>query len=129
MHPAQGFTVFFVLTLVALGTAAYTGRRALRKAHITLVSATALLLAVTIYYAKELGGIYDLEAAGWITPVHLTIAKIATIGLLLPIVTGLMTIRNPERFPWHKRMAWLVILITVVAAVTGTWMILAAEPL
>jgi len=129
MDPAQGFTLFFLFTLVALGAAAYTGRLALRKAHITLVATTALLLAVTIYYAKMLGEVYDLEAAGWITPVHLTIAKVATVGLVLPIVTGLMTIRNPERFPWHQRLAWLVILIILVAAVTGTWMILAAEPL
>jgi len=129
MDPVTGFTGSFLVTLVALGAAAYSGRRARRKAHIPLVLLTALLLAVTIYYAKQLGGIYDLESAGLITPVHLAIAKIATAALLLPILSGLATLKNYECFKWHKRLAWSVIAMIVLAALTGTWMILAATPL
>lgn len=129
MDPVTGFVASFGVTLVTLVLAALMGMRARRKAHITLVVVTALLLVVTIYYAKELGGIYDLDSAGWITPVHLWMAKIATFALLLPIVTGIMTMKNAERFPWHKRMAWTVITLVILSAFTGTWMILAATPL
>ena len=78
MNPGTGFTVFFLLTLALLAGAVVTGRQARRKLHLPLVFLAVGSLAVAIVFAKDLGQVYDLESAGWITPVHLLVAKIAT---------------------------------------------------
>jgi hypothetical protein len=86
-------------------------------------------LGVAIYYAEQLGEQYDLEAAGAIKDVHLALAKIATLSYLAPIASGIATLRNRARKKLHLVLALTTVALTVAAAVTGTWMILAAEPL
>ena len=104
------------------------GRSGRRRRHVVLVGCTLVALGVTIVYALELGKIYDLSTAGIITPIHLTLAKITTAAYVLPIVAGLFTWRRPSMRPLHKKLAWLVIVMTVVTAVTGSIMLLRAEP-
>ena len=116
-------TVAFLLGVIA------TGLRAQRKRHLPLVLAFFLGLAFTIWMAERLGEGLDIEAAGWIAPVHLTIAKYTTLGYALPVITGVMTIRNPRWRPRHRIVAIVLIVATVVTLVTGAWMGLAAEPL
>lgn len=129
MSPTVGFVVFLALTLAGLGCAVATGLRARRRLHIPCVAASLACLAATIYYAKELGRHFDLEAAGPITPIHLTLAKVTTALYLLPIATGIATIFRPATRPWHRRVAFLVLAMTVLTAITGTAMILMAKPL
>jgi hypothetical protein len=83
---------------------------------------------VTILLAKRLGGEYDLDAAGPITPIHLTLAKIAALAYLLPIATGIRTIYAAPARRWHRRAAFLALGLTAAALVTGTAMILLAPP-
>jgi hypothetical protein len=123
------FALFLILTVLFLLGVAITGFRARRRLHLTLVGVTFACLATTIVFALRLGKLYDLEAAGWITPVHLTLARICAVAFLLPIVTGLWTIRRPEKRAYHRRVAYLVLILTIASAVTGTWMILRATPL
>ena len=129
MSPGAGFVTFLLLTLVVLGGVVATGRRARRRAHLSLVATAVTCLAVTIYFAERLGHLYDLEAAGAIYPVHLFFAKLTTVAYLLPLATGIWTTRDPRRLRWHRPVAYLVLGLTVVAAVTGAWMLFAAERL
>lgn len=121
-----GFIGMFLVTVVLLLSVAWTGHKALRSAHLKLVVVTVLSLGVTIAFAERLGRSYDLEAAGRIYPIHLFLAKTATASYALPVVTGIATLRNLRWKRLHGKIALLVIVLTVSAAVTGTWMILQA---
>lgn len=126
---ALPFAAALVVTVGLLGAVVVTGLRAARRAHLTLVACTVVSLAVTIYFAEKLGELYDLDAAGWITPVHLALAKVATLSYLAPIVTGVMTIRDARHRRMHGKVALTIVALTVLTAITGTWMVCAAEPL
>ncbi|MFT5287529.1 MAG: hypothetical protein ACI8TQ_003716 [Planctomycetota bacterium] len=129
IEPTLGFLVFLVITLAFLGAVVFTGFKAKRPIHLTLVVFAVASLGITIYYAERLGTLYDLDSAGWIYPVHLAIAKTTTCAYLLPVITGVMTLRNPIRKTIHRRVAYTVLTLTVLTAVTGTWMVLASNPL
>lgn len=129
MSPGVGFLAFFLLTLAFLGAVVATGLRAKRKLHLAFVGLAVAALGVTIYYAYGLGRIYDLERAGWITPVHMALARGNTAALLVPVATGIATWRDPRWRPMHRRMAFLVLALTVVTAVTGCWMLWLAPPI
>lgn len=123
------FSSLLVLTVVLLALVVLTGLRAQRKRHLTLVASTLVALAATIWAAIVLGEQYDLEAAGWITPVHLGLARVSTASFLLPAATGLLTLRDGRVRPWHRWAAFIAVGLTLAAAVTGVWMILGAERL
>ncbi len=129
MDAVTGFLLFLGLTLAALGVVVVSGFRARRNVHIPAVVCAVVLLLVTIYYAEQLGTQYDLETAGAIYPVHLFFAKVTTPAYLLPIVTGIRTLKKPAGLRWHKRMAFLILLLTVVTAATGTAMVFMADPI
>jgi len=129
LSPTVGFVGFLALTLAGLACAVATGLKARRRLHIAAVAASIASLATTIYYAKALGEQFDLESAGVITPIHLTMAKVTTALYLLPIATGITTIFRPAARRWHRRVAFLVLGLTVLTAVTGTTMILMATPI
>lgn len=128
MSVLGAFTLCFVLTLAALASAVVAGFRARRAWHVTSVVCVLLALGVTIYFALQLGKIYDLASAGVITPIHLTLAKVTTAAYLLPIAAGLRTIYKPSSRALHRRLAYLALTLTVITAITGTIMILLAEP-
>ena len=129
MNASVGFVVFIVITLACLTGAVITGRAARRKLHLRIVAVTVISLAVTIYCAEQLGKLYDLEAAGWIYPFHLLIAKVSSASYLVVIASGYATVKNTARRKTHAAIAYSVIGLTVLTAITGTWMILAATPL
>ena len=129
MTPGIGFISFLAVTLSLLGGVVWTGYAEGRRLHITLVVSAVASLGVTIYFAEKLGDLYDLEGAGWIYPVHLTIAKLCTAAYLLPVVTGLLTIRKASNLRLHRVAAFTVLAFTVLTAITGTWMLLASERL
>ena len=121
--PGVGFALFLVLTVIALVAVVVTGLRARVKLHIGLVATTLVLLALTIYFAEQLGELYDLRAAGAITPIHLTLAKITTLAYLLPVASGVMTLRNRAHRRLHFRLAMLVLALTLATTVTGATML------
>ena len=129
MTATQGFIGFLVLTVGLIALVVVTGLKAKRKRHLTLVLFTVVSLAVTIYWAEQLGEEYDLESAGAITPVHLWMAKFTVAAYLLPVVTGLATIKNPKRRKLHGKVAFFVLAMTLATFATGLWMILASQPL
>jgi len=129
LTPTIGFLASLGLTLVFLGCAVVTGYKAKRKWHLSSVASAVLMLVATIYYALELGELYDLESAGVITPIHLNMAKVNTAAYLLPVVTGLRTLKNPKGRKLHGRVAWAVLILTVFTAATGGLMLLWATPL
>ena len=129
MNASVGFIVFLVITLACLTGAVVTGRAARRKLHLRIVTLTVISLVVTIYYAEQLGKLYDLESAGWIYPFHLLIAKVASASYLIVIASGYATIKNTARRKTHATVAYSVIALTVLTAVTGAWMVFAATQL
>lgn len=129
MSPIVGFPAFLVLTVALLGGVVATGLRRRMRLHLILVASALASLGVTIFFAEQLGELYDLASAGRITPVHLTMAKLTTVAYLLPIVTGAMTLRDRRRRPLHFKAAMAVLALTLLTTATGLWMILAAERL
>lgn len=130
MSPVVGFFVFLVLTVVALAVVVVTGLKRRRGAHVVGVAFALAFLGGAIVYALRVGEIYDLEAAGAITPIHLNLARVTTFGYLLPAVTGVLTWRDPERWRrLHGRLAWFMVALTVITTVTGALMLMGAEPL
>jgi hypothetical protein len=127
--PAPGFLTFLGVTLVCLGGAVVTGRAAKRKVHLSWVTGAVIGLAMTIYYTKPLGELYDLEAAGWIYPFHLLLAQVTSGAYLVVIGSGIATIKKASRRKTHGRIAYSVLFLTVMTAITGTWMLLSATPL
>jgi hypothetical protein len=123
LSATAGFLFFLALTLALLGLVVATGLRAKRRWHIPLVGSSLAALAGTIHFALQVGELYDLKAAGAITPIHLAIARIATACYLLPIATGLRTIFVPATRRLHRKLAFLVLGLTVLTAITGTLMI------
>jgi hypothetical protein len=129
MDATVGFLGFLGLTLVALGATVATGLKGRRVPHVACVALALALLGVTIWFAEKLGAEYDLESAGRITPIHLALAKGATLSYLLPIASGIATWRDRRRRRVHLALALTALVLTVAAAATGTAMILLAEPL
>lgn len=129
MIAALLFVALLLLTVALLGADVVTGLQAKRKLHLTLVACTVLSLAATIWSAERLGKQFDFDEAGVIVPIHLTLAKIATLAYLLPVATGIATLRSGAHRGKHRIAAFFTLALTVLTAVTGTWMILAAEPL
>ena len=129
MSAEAGFVVCLVATLGFLAGTVASGLRAKRRVHILCVLGAVACLVATIHYAREVGTHFDLASAGWITPVHLWIAKIATGAYLLPAASGLRTIFVPSTRRLHRKLAFLTLSLTVLAAVTGVWMLLAAQRL
>jgi len=128
LTPTIAFSVAFALTLVLLGVTAWSGLRAKRRIHVPAVVLTVAMLGVTIYYAYRLGDTLDLPSAGPITPIHLALARLATLALLLPIAFGIRTLFVPRTRRLHGRLAWFALAIVVLAAATGVVMVSLAEP-
>jgi uncharacterized membrane protein YwaF len=129
MTATQGFATFLLLTVVCLILVVLSGLKHKRKQHFALVACAVALLGVTIYFAEQLGDEYDLETAGAITPIHLALAKITVLAYLLPLVSGVMTMRDIRRKRVHFKLAMFVLFMTGVTFATGLMMILSAEPL
>jgi len=129
LSPGAGFLTALVVTLAFLGCAVVTGRAAKRKKHLCCVSGAVISLLVSIYFAEKTGELYDLESAGWIYPFHLLIARVSTASYLVVIASGIATIRQASRRKTHGRIAYSVLGLTVLTAVTGVWMLSAATPL
>ena len=127
MQEEVNFFTALLLTVVFLGGAAITGFKRRRTLHLTLVGLSVAGLAASIVFALELGEVYDLDAAGWITPVHLGLAKIATFLYVWPAATGVLTLRDDKWRRSHRVAALSVFTLTVLATITGAWMLLAAE--
>ena len=128
INPTVGFLAFLAATLACLGAAVVTGRAARRRLHVLSVAGAVASLATTIYFALGVGRLYDLASAGRITPFHLWLARVTTACYLLPIASGLATIWRPVRRRLHGRLAYLVLAMTLLTAVTGTIMLLLAQP-
>jgi Na+/H+-dicarboxylate symporter len=129
LSPAlAAFALALLVTVALLALVVATGLRAQRRRHIPLVASTLVALVVTILLAERLGREYDLDAAGPIKPIHLTLAKIAALAYLLPIATGIRTLYAARARRWHRRAAFLALGLTLAALVTGTAMLLLAPP-
>lgn len=123
MSADVGFVLFFALTLVFLGLVVATGLRAKRRWHLLFVACALASLVATIVWALRLGEHYDLRSAGVITPIHLFIAKMATVAYVFPLLTGLRTIFHPKTRSLHRKCAFVALGLTVLAAITGVLML------
>lgn len=129
MGPIGGFITSLLVTVALLVGAAWTGRMRRIRPHVTFVAAAVASLAVAIFYALEVGKIYDLEAAGIITPIHLNLARFTTLAYLWPLVTGPLAARGRVSPRVHHLGAYVALGLTVAATVTGVMMLMGAEPI
>jgi hypothetical protein len=123
LTPIASFALAFGVTLIALGVVVWSGLRARRGVHVPAVGFALAALGATIFCAYRLGHTLDLESAGIITPIHLTLARAATIALLVPVVLGIRTLFVPATRAWHARAAWFALALVVAAAITGVIML------
>ena len=128
MTIVQGFIGFLALTLALLAGVVLSGRRRARGLHLGCVLSALAALGTTIYFAERMGRTLDLAAAGAITPIHLIVAKATTLGYLLPVVSGILVWRDERWKRRHRIAAYSVLALTILTAITGTWMVLAASP-
>jgi hypothetical protein len=89
-----------------------------------LISPSQPRLALLHLFAEKMGALYHIRAAGVITPIHLALAKTTTAAYLLPIITGVRTLRDRTRRRTHRLVAFGVLTMTVLTAVTGMMMIM-----
>lgn len=129
MDPTLRFFALLLATVAALIATVLTGLARRRPLHFACVATSVALLAASIWAARLLGDHYDLESAGWITPLHLGLAKLTTALYLLPLLTGFLTLRDPRHRGRHRLAAFLVLGLTLVTTATGAWMLWAAQPL
>jgi hypothetical protein len=129
MSPELVFGGFFALTLALLLGAVAAGKRHRRRLHLTIVAGAVAALVATIAAAIELGRHYDLESAGVITPIHHIFARAATASFLLPMVSGVLLWRRPQARGWHRICAAIAFALTLLASITGIWMLVLARPL
>ena len=128
MSISARFVTSLICTVLLLFAVLSTGRAGRRRTHIALVASMLVSLTVTILFAIKLGTLYDLESAGWITPLHLTLAKICVVAYLAPLTTGWITYRGNEKMRGlHARVAYAVFALTVITLFTGVAMILMSE--
>ncbi|MEC7231970.1 MAG: hypothetical protein VXZ39_14495 [Planctomycetota bacterium] len=127
--PEAGFLAALLTTVGFLIGAAITGRRRRIGAHARFVLAAVASLGVAIWFALALGELYDLEAAGDITPIHLGLARATTAVYLWPLLTGPLAYKGLIPSGVHRTGAWLALVMTVAATVTGVMMLLGAERL
>jgi hypothetical protein len=126
LSPEAAFLTLLGATVALLSLAAWNGRKRRIPLHLVFVACSLGCLAAAIVFALRVGERYDLAAAGMITPVHLTLARVATASYLGPLVTGPLVLRGRLRGRVHHRFAWLAFGLTVAATITGAWMLLAA---
>ena len=129
MNPDVGFPSFLILTVALLIGVVLTGRRGALRVHLVLVGCAVTSLCVAIFFAERLGRLYDLEAAGWVTPVHLAVAKVTTVAYLAPLITGYMTLKDRKHRGVHFKSAMVVLALTALTTVLGLWMLLASTRL
>jgi len=129
MGPVAGFIAALLVTVGFLVGAALTGRFRRIRAHVLMVVGSLASLSVAIYYALSVGEVYDLEAAGVITPIHLGLARLTTAAYLWPLITGPLAARGKVPRRVHHIGAYVALGLTVAATVTGVMMLMGAEPL
>ncbi|QDV05692.1 hypothetical protein Poly30_11920 [Planctomycetes bacterium Poly30] len=129
MSPVYGFLGALLVTVGMLVGAAITGRKRKIPMHIAFVTAAVSGLGVAIYFALKVGELYDLEKAGMITPIHLTLARVTTAAYLWPLVTGPLAMRGKIRPRIHHFGAYVALVLTLAATVTGVMMLYGAERL
>jgi hypothetical protein len=127
VDPTLRFFASLLATVVLLLATVYTGYTKRLRLHFVCVAGSVSLLGASIWAALQLSAIYDIHSAGWITPLHLTLARITTLLYLLPLVTGLWTYRDRGQRKKHRAAAFLVLGLTVLTTITGAWMLLASE--
>ena len=128
MSPLLTFVLAFGLTLAALVVTLVTGLRwrvkRRRALHIGSVVVALGCFVWTVAVAYRLGKLYDLPAAGWIYPVHMFLARSATLCLLLPTISGIAILMGSGGHARHRKLAFFTFAMVVLAAVTGVWMLL-----
>lgn len=124
-----GFMAALLQTVLLLIAAAIAGRKRKIRGHVVLVACAVASLGVAIYFALQTGKLYDLEAAGAITPIHLGLARITTAFYLAPLITGPLAYRGKIDRRIHRALAWTAIVLTLAATGTGIAMIAGATRL
>ncbi len=120
---AVGATVVFLVIVVV------TGVRGKITVHIPCVVLTLISLTVAIVFALKLGKLYDLQSTGAIFTVHMAVAKLAAASYVLPIITGIRTLKARAHHRLHFWAAMLVLVLTAAASITGTLMLYWAQKL
>lgn len=127
MRPEYGFLGALLGTVFMLIGVAVTGRKRRIPLHIAFVMSAVTGLGVAVFFALKVGEVYDLEKAGVITPIHLTLARVTTASYLWPLLTGPLVLWGKVRPRVHHLGAYVAFALTLASTVTGMMMLYGAE--
>lgn len=120
------FWIFFLLTLVALVGALYSGWSGQRRWHLVLGPLTLGLLVLAIVFAVLMGQVREFPRD--IMRIHRPIALSAGLCGVMVAVTGCMLWRTGRARRAHFVLVLLFSVAAVVASTTGIWAFTQSSP-
>lgn len=122
-------TVFwgtFVVTLLLLLGAVWTGVKRRRRRHFVVAPLALAGLAITVVLTEELMRGYQFPEREM--GIHLPFAWGAAVLVLPVVLTGLLTVRRPRWRRVHLACVGLFFVVALAAIATGVWMFSVATP-
>ena len=113
----------FGLTLAVVLVTALLGRFGRRRPHVVSALFAGCSLGYTVYLAEMLGR--GLVIPRGILIIHLVFANSAALSFILVVLSGsrLFRLEQAMRRTWHRRAVMMFLVLVVLAAGTGTYMI------
>jgi uncharacterized membrane protein YozB (DUF420 family) len=120
MSSTVPFWTAFIVTVLLLVVALFTGFTRRRKAHLWLGPLTIISLACTILVVERLSSHYTFQPEE--LAFHLIFAKAGGLMAIPVVVTGIWLWRSERARKWHRIMVYLWLASVVTATGTGLWM-------
>lgn len=114
------FWIAFVVTVVLLVLALFTGFTRKRNVHLWLGPLTIVSLAITIWFTEQLVRQYTFPADE--LAFHLVFAKAGGLMAIPVAVSGIWLWRTERARKWHRIIVFLWLASVLIATATGLWM-------
>ncbi len=120
------FWIAFVVTLLLLGGALWTGWSRRRRLHLVVAPLGLVALGVAILLAEQLGRTREFPPT--VLAIHLFFAKTGALLALPVVATGVLLLRNPRWRRLHRIAVLLFAAGALTATATGIWMFSLSTP-
>lgn len=122
-----GLFVSLGVTVVVLLGAIWLAHKHRPKAHIGGVIAFLVSFLVTLYFAENVGRLYDFHGHASYY-IHLTIAIFTAVTVVVPLATGYRHWKGSGTRELHKQVVWAWGVCVGLSLVTGVWMLSNGTP-
>jgi len=114
------FWIAFVVTVVLLVVALFTGFTRKRKAHLWLGPLTIVSLGVAIWFTEQLMSHYTFPE--YELGIHLVFAKAGGLLAIPVAISGIWLWRTERARKWHRILVFVWLASVLLATGTGLWM-------